>query len=150
MEIRAARSAEYDAVLALAVACYAGGGFTTPEARLRGRLRTLMRSAAGRVAVAADAGGLHGFAITTTGFGLENGLIAELEDLYVAPPSRRRGVAGRLIEDSARWAREYGCAQLELVVVSRGRDASSLLNYYDRRGFRDSGRLLLARRLSGG
>lgn len=135
-------------MLALAVAFYAEDGFTTTAARLRTHLDVLLRSSAARVAVASDGHELVGFAITTTSFGLENGRIAELEDLYVVPAARRHGIAGRLIDDSVHWAREYGCAQLELVVAPNGGDVSSLLTYYGHRGFRDDERKLLTRRLA--
>ncbi|HJP79006.1 MAG TPA: GNAT family N-acetyltransferase [Pseudonocardiaceae bacterium] len=149
MEIRAAQAGELAAVLALAVAFYAEDGFTTPETRLRTHLQALLRTPAARVAVASEGTALLGFAVTTTSFGLENGLIAELEDLYVVPSARRRGVARGLIDDSVQWAGALGCAQLELVVAPNGHDASSLLDYYRRRGFHDEGRLLLAHRLTG-
>jgi aminoglycoside 6'-N-acetyltransferase I len=147
MELRPAQPAELDAVLALAVAFYAEDGFTTAETRLRAHLRVLLDSSAARVMVASDGNELLGFAVTTTSFGLEDGLIAELEDLYVVPAARLHGIARRLIDDSVQWAGEHGCAHLELVVAPNGRDASSLLAYYNRRGFSDDGRRLLARPL---
>ena len=149
MELRPARVVELEAVLALAVAFYSEDGFTTPEARLSSHLQALLRSSAARVTVASEGTVLLGFAVTTTSFGLENGLIAELEDLYVVPAARRRGVARSLIDDSVRWAGALGCAQLELVVAPNGHDVSSLLDYYRRRGFHDEGRRLLAHRLTG-
>ena len=87
------------------------------------------------------------FAVTTTGFGLESGLIAELEDLFVIPELRRSGLAGLLVEDSVEWARARGCHHLELVVAPQGRDVTHLHDYYRRRGFLDDGRRLLSRPL---
>ncbi|PXX54773.1 aminoglycoside 6'-N-acetyltransferase I [Nocardia tenerifensis] len=145
--VRAAGSGELAAVLAMAVAFYAEDGFSTGEKELRDNLTTLLASSAARVAVACSGDQLLGFAITTTSFGLENGLIAELEDLFVVPGARRRGLAGLLIEDSAGWARERGCRCLELVVAPNDREVGHLFAYYRERGFRDDGRRLISRRL---
>jgi aminoglycoside 6'-N-acetyltransferase I len=145
--LRTAGPADLAAVLPLAVACYAEDGFTTGEHALRRNLATLLASQSARVAVVHSADQPLGFAITTTGFGLENGLIAELEDLYVAPDARRRGLAGRLIDDSVAWARERGCQLLDLVVAPNGNDVEHLFSYYRARGFVDDGRRLVSRPL---
>lgn len=98
-----------------------------------------------RVAVVTNDERPLGFAITTTSFGLENGLIAELEDLYVLPAARRQGLAKRLIDDSARWADDRGCHHLELVVAPNGREVTHLHTYYRMQGFLDEGWQLLSR-----
>jgi aminoglycoside 6'-N-acetyltransferase I len=151
--IRRAVRADLERVLDLALAFYAEDGFTSPAAALRTNLDRLADSPAARVAVhELGSGGIDAFAITTTSFGLENGLIAELEDLYVDPSSRRAGVAERLIEDSAQWAQELGCGVLELTIAPNDLPASAvaqLLEYYRARGFVDVGRRLIHRNLAG-
>ena len=87
------------------------------------------------------------FAISTVEFGLECGRIAMLEDLYVAPEYRGRGIGRELVEDSARWARTMGSRQVELVVAPNGQDVSHLFAYYASLGFLDEGRRLLSRPL---
>jgi GNAT superfamily N-acetyltransferase len=54
-----------------------------------------------RVAVVGNDGTLVAFAVTTTTCGLGNGLVDELEDLYVRPEARRRGRAEALVDDNA-------------------------------------------------
>lgn len=98
--LRTAGPADLAAVLPLAVAFYAEDGFDTGEHALRSNLSVLLASPAARVTVVQSATQLLGFAVTTTSFGLENGLIAELEDLFVVPMARRRGLGDRLIADS--------------------------------------------------
>ena len=142
--LRAAGPGDLAAVLPLAVAFYAEDGFTTSEHALRSNLTALLASPAARVAVVHAPDQLLGFAVTTTSFGLENGLIAELEDLFVIPAARRRGVAGQLIEDSIAWARRQGCRQLELVIAPNGRDVRHLFDYYLAHGFLDHGRRLIS------
>jgi aminoglycoside 6'-N-acetyltransferase I len=147
VSVRTAGPADLAAVLPLAVAFYAEDGFGTGELALRDNLSVLLDSALARVAVVQSKARLLGFAITTTSFGLENGLIAELEDLFVEPTARRRGLGGLLIADSVGWAREQGCGRLELVVAPNGRDVGHLLGYYLARGFLDEDRRLIGRPL---
>jgi aminoglycoside 6'-N-acetyltransferase I len=146
--IRAATPADLGSVLELAKAFYAEDGFTTPEAELRANLAVLADSPAARVAVAEIAGARVGFAITTTSFGLENGRIAELEDLFVTPEHRGTGVGQALIDDSVAWCRDTGCRLVEVVIAPNGQDVGHLFRYYDRRGFVNEGRALLAKVLS--
>jgi aminoglycoside 6'-N-acetyltransferase I len=145
--LRTAGPADLVAVLPLAMAFYAEDGFGTGEHALRSNLSVLLASPAARVAVVQSEAQLLGFAATTTAFGLECGLIAELEDLFVVPAARRRGLGGRLIADSVVWAREQGCQRMELVVAPNGRDVGHLFDYYLAHGFVDEGRRLIGRPL---
>lgn len=146
MEIREARAVDAATVVELAAAFYAEDGFTTPAHELAANLDVLLSSEAARVAVAVD-GDVVGFAVTTTGFQLESGFIAELADLFVVPERRGGGVGRALIEDSVEWARSVGARQVELVVAPNGRDVSHLFDLYARFGFDDGGRRLLVREL---
>ncbi|MQY26045.1 GNAT family N-acetyltransferase [Nocardia aurantia] len=143
--VRAAGPIDPAAVAALAVAFYTETGSGCDEQNLAGNLATLLASPTARVAVVDSGDRLLGYAVTTTGFGLESGPIAVLDDLFVVPEARRAGLAGRLIDDSIAWARERGCRSLELVVAPNGRDVGHLFAYYRKRGFHDDGRRLLGR-----
>jgi aminoglycoside 6'-N-acetyltransferase I len=145
--LRPARPADHAAVLELAVAFYDEDGFSTPRERLDDHLAHLLTSEAAHAAVIEENGEIVAFAISTSSYGLENGRIAELEDLYVAPHARRRGLAAALIEDSARWASGIGAAHLEIVIAPNGADVSHLFDIYQGRGFIDEGRRILARPL---
>lgn len=145
--LRTADPADLTAVFSLAVAFYTEDGFGTSEQTLRANLSVLLSSSAAHVVVAQSETQLVGFAVTTTSFGLENGLIAELEDLFVMPTARRQGLGARLIGDSIEWARQQGCQRLELVLAPNGRDVGHLLDYYVTRGFHDDGRRLIGRPL---
>ena len=92
-------------------------------------------------------GRLQAFAITTKSFGLENGPIAELEDIYVSPAYRRRGVAELLINDAADWAGRQGATHIEVVTAPNGNDISRLNAYYEARGFVGEGRQIRTRPL---
>jgi aminoglycoside 6'-N-acetyltransferase I len=145
--LRTAGPVDLAPVFSLAVAFYAEDGFDTSEHALRANLSVLLSSPAARVAVAQSEAQLVGFAVTTTSFGLENGLIAELEDLFVLPAARSQGLGTRLVEDSVGWAREQGCQRLELVIAPNGHDIGHLVDYYRARGFQDDGRRLIGRLL---
>jgi aminoglycoside 6'-N-acetyltransferase I len=146
--IRTAETPDLGVVLDLAVAFYAEDGFATPADELRANLAVLVDSPDARVAVAEVAGVVVGFAITTTSFGLENGRIAELEDLFVTPDRRGTGLGRALIEDSVAWCRDTGCRLVEVVIAPNGQDVSHLFDYYDRRGFVNEGRALLTKELT--
>jgi aminoglycoside 6'-N-acetyltransferase I len=148
-EVRQAHPGELPTLLDLATAFYTEDGFTTPVWQLRENLLVLLDSDSARVAVACGRDDeIVGFAITTLSFGLEYGRIAELEDLFVVPGQRRRGIGGVLIDDSAGWAKSRGCHALELVVAPTGSNVPQLFGYYARQGFTDEGRRLLSRDLA--
>jgi len=112
-EVRQARPAELAAVLELATAFYLEEGFATPTVELRDNLRVLLQSERARVAVAVD----HDHTVSTASFGLQQGCVTELEDLFVRPGHRHTGIGAALINDSAAWAISCGCRSLELVVA---------------------------------
>ncbi|MGW1729026.1 GNAT family N-acetyltransferase [Streptomyces sp. NPDC002306] len=149
MLLRAAVTDDLEALLSLAIAFYKEDNFSASESDLHTNLSKIIPSPVARVAVSEIGGRIIAFAITTTVFGLEGGLMAELEDLYVAPDARKQGVAERLIEDAARWALEQGCKHMQVVIAPNGQDVSHLFAYYGKRGFRDAGRRLLSRSLCG-
>jgi aminoglycoside 6'-N-acetyltransferase I len=148
-DVRQARRAELPALLDLATAFYVEDGFTTPASRLRENLLVLLNSDDARIAVVCGADDeIVGFAITTLTFGLEYGLLAELEDLFVVPACRRTGIGRTLIDDSVDWARSRGCRVLELVVAPNGANVDHLFAYYARQGFMNEGRQILSRDLT--
>jgi GNAT superfamily N-acetyltransferase len=150
VDIRAARTTDFARVLDLATAFYAEDGFTTSASELRDNLAMLVHTDTARVAVAVDHVQIVGFAITTVSFGLEQGAVAELEDLFVEPAHRRTGIGAALIDDSVDWARSRGCRSLELVIAPNGNDVAHLFSYYARRDFTDEGRRLMSRNLADG
>ncbi len=148
IELRPATPDDAGVLVGLARAFYDEDGFTTTDAELSRNFGVLLRADNAHLALAVVDGASGGFALTTTSFVLESGLVAELQDLYVAPEARARGVGTALIEDAARWARSLSAALLEVVIAPNGHDVAHLLDYYRARGFVDEGRRLLARALS--
>ena len=148
VRIRTATPDDVGVLLGLARAFYDEDGFTTTDEELAHNLAVLVRADNAHLVVATDNGSTGGFALTTTAFILESGLVAELQELYVVPAERTRGIGSALIEDAARWAEERSATMLEVVIAPNGRDVSNLFAYYRSRGFVDEGRRLLARPLA--
>lgn len=62
--------------------------------------------------------------------------VVELVSMWVAPSARGQGVAGRLVEDVERWARDLPATELRLAVAEGNQAAASL---YRRHDFRFTG-----------
>lgn len=143
--LRTARPDDLPELMGLAREFYDEDGFATSDAELDRNFRALLadrRSA--RICLAVQDGSAIGFALTTSRIVLESGVVAELQDLYVMPAHRRRGVATLLVDDAVAWSRAQQASLLEVVVAPNGRDVGHLFSYYGARGFRDEGRRLLA------
>ncbi len=81
--------------------------------------------------------------VTTTSQGLEFNRYAELEDLYVLPDARLKGVGRALIDIVKQWCHEHGCSVLSVVVTPEAQATRNLIAYYQQHGFQESGRLSL-------
>jgi aminoglycoside 6'-N-acetyltransferase I len=148
IDIRTATSEDIGVLVGLARAFYDEDGFATTDADLGHNLDVLLRAGNAHLVLATLGVSVEGFALSTTAFILESGLVAELQDLYVVPRARGHGIGAALIEDAARWAQSQSATLLEVVIAPNGRDVTHLLGYYRARGFTDGGRRILARTLS--
>ncbi len=136
---------DVDAAGNLLAAFFREAGFDTPEPRLRANLATMVRAPDCAVLLAHDAAGAAvAVATLTSNVSVEQGRAAELEDLYVVPEARGRGLGSRMIGACVAEARgRLGCDMLCVVVAAAGAEAQGLLDYYAGRGFRDVGRRML-------
>jgi ribosomal protein S18 acetylase RimI-like enzyme len=99
----------------------------------------------GRAWLIEEAGQVIGYAVLGLGFGIEyGGADAFVDDLYLVPPARGRGIGRTVLRLLELEARSLGLAALSLVVDPDNRRARRL---YDRAGFEDSHRLLMAKPL---
>ncbi len=122
-------------------------GFDAPDEEMRSALATLLTSESSAVFLAFCDGQAQGVATVTTSVGIEYGLSAELEDLYVLPQARGKGIASALIDAVCSWSREQRCATVLVTVTPEGETAHGLVDYYQRRAFDNTGRVILARSL---
>jgi GNAT superfamily N-acetyltransferase len=112
------------------------------ESSLRG---ILAHPDQGIVLLASENGRSAGVAYVSFARPLEHrGEVAWLEELFVLPESRERGVGTRLLREAIERADARGCVSMELE-VKRGHERA--LNLYAREGFRDLERRHLARPL---
>lgn len=101
-------------------------------ARLRRAVGELLRTRMGTIFVALDPAPVA-VAVVTWTFSIERaGKVAWLEELYVAPERRSRGVGRALLRRAVAAARKAGCVSIELEVV-KGHDRAARL--YVREGF---------------
>jgi ribosomal protein S18 acetylase RimI-like enzyme len=86
-----------------------------------------------------------GYTVLGLGFGVEyGGPDAFVDDLYLVPEARGRGLGEAVMRRLEAEARALGLKALFLVVDPENRKARAL---YDRRGFEGTGWLLMAKRL---
>jgi aminoglycoside 6'-N-acetyltransferase I len=123
-------------------------GFDTPAEELRASLRVMLTAESSAVFLAWSGDKPVGVATANSTVGLEYGRSAELEDLYVLPDARGRGVAGGLIEAACDWCERRGCSTLLVTVTPAGDAAHDLAGFYERRGFANTGRIIMARTLN--
>jgi aminoglycoside 6'-N-acetyltransferase I len=146
--VRQATSAECDAALPLLQRFFAEEGFATPPDQIRLEVQELLRNPESAVFLAWQGSQAIGVATVTTSRGIEFGLSAEMEDLYVLPEARGTGAGTALIRAVEGWCQTRGCTALEVVVTPEGQQAHDLIGYYRRRGFQESGRVILLRSLA--
>jgi aminoglycoside 6'-N-acetyltransferase I len=139
--------ADFQITLPLLERFFAEEGFQTPPGQIGEQLAILLGDDESAVFLAWLGDRAVGVATVTTTSGLELGLSAELEDLYVLPEARGSGAGGALIEAVKAWCRAQGCTLVSVIVTPEGQAAHNLVEYYRGRGFEETGRTLLFARL---
>ncbi len=145
---RQATIAESEIALPLLERFFAEEGFQAPPGQMRAQLAALLEDDETAVFLAWLDQKAVGVATVTTTSGIELGLSAELENLYVLPEVRGMGAGRALIEAVKDWCRARGCTLVSVVVTPEGQAAHGLIGYYCRRGFEETGRTLLFAYLS--
>ena len=145
-EVRLAQPADRDTALALLVAQLREHEIATPPAAIAAALDGLMaHPERGAVLVATLDGRVVGIAALSATWTIEHGGPAMwLEELYVEPSSRSRGVGRALLSAAADTARASGARTLDLEVEASHTRAANL---YAREGFRRLERTRWVRRL---
>jgi len=135
LEIRLAAGTEHEAVTALLVAQLREHQVEMPAGRIADAVRGVLRHPErGRILVAAEAGRIVGVAALSFVWPIEHaGRSAWLEELYVEPALRGRGIGTRLLRLALRVAAESGAVAVDLEVDAEHQRAAGL---YAREGFR--------------
>jgi GNAT superfamily N-acetyltransferase len=139
---------QLEAVAELAARFFVEEGFAVPGGGMADRLRQYRETPGTTVLVATKEQEVIGVATAATGFSLEYGRYCELEDLYVRPDARHRGLAHRLVEAAAAWASGEACTSMLVTITPKGQEAHDLLSFYSGLGFVDDGRRIIERSLS--
>jgi GNAT superfamily N-acetyltransferase len=143
--IRPATDGDVERLVALMETFYRDDGDPFAPAEARAAFAALVAEPSwGRVWVAANGGGIVGYAVLTFGFSMEfGGRDAFIDDLYVVASHRGRGTGRALLEACERTCRDVGVRALHLEV----RASNPAAALYRRLGFRDHEHRLMTKRL---
>jgi ribosomal protein S18 acetylase RimI-like enzyme len=144
--VRPAGPSDADRVAGLMRAYYAEDGYPYDEPLARAAVAALIDDASlGRLWVIESGGTVVGYLALTLGFSLEyHGRDAFIDELYVAPEHRGRGLARAALDAAEQACHELGVRALHLEVE---RDNAAGLSLYRKLGFSGGERYLLTKRL---
>ena len=143
MIIRTATAADLPQLAAQYRAFFLEDGIATAPHVIEANLGHMIEDPRAVILVAETDAGIEGFAAGSLTFGVEFGWSAELEDLYVAPSCRGLGWARRLAAAVVDWAEDKGAEATFLVITPEAESEQGLTAFYERLGFRDSGRITM-------
>ena len=136
MDIRPASSADIPALLALVRRYWDYEGIAGFEAlRIELVLQQLLATAGprGAVWVAEAAGALVGYLIVVLVISVEHkGLMGEIDELFVLPEARSRGIGTALLAAAEQALVQRGCVRLQLQL---GRGNARARTFYERHGY---------------
>ena len=135
------------ALIGLMAEFYAESGFPLPEANARAAFtRLLSDPGLGGAWIARDAGEPVGHVVLTVCFSMEYGALRGfVDDLFVRPSARGRGIAGALIDAVVA---DCSARDVRALLVEVGPDNESGRRVYEKAGLVDTKHLLLARPLA--
>ncbi|HSF85867.1 MAG TPA: GNAT family N-acetyltransferase [Acidimicrobiia bacterium] len=144
MELRRARPDDVETLTTLLTQFFAGEGFSTPPETIAARVPEFLGQPGNAAFLAVDGEEVVGVSTVTSTFGVERGHSAEIEDLYVVPSHRGRGIATSLLGEAMMWSTQEGFETLEVVVTPDDpARRESLIRWYGRLGFRKTSRQVL-------
>jgi GNAT superfamily N-acetyltransferase len=140
--VRLATLTDIDALVRLMRQFYAEDNFELSERAASRAFEALLDdSRLGQVWLAEEDGHAAGFVVLTVGFSMEyGGLRGFIDDFYVSPQYRRRGLGHAALEEVKRSCRRRG---VRVLFVEAGPGDLAALSAYRSVGFEDSGRTLL-------
>jgi ribosomal protein S18 acetylase RimI-like enzyme len=146
MALRPARPDDLDALLPLLRDFCAEDGHPFDEGPARAALEGLLRDARhGRAFLIEDQGRLAGYLVVTFGYSIEfRGCDAFVDELYVIPGHRGRGLGREALRTAEACCREADARALHLEV---GRDNGPAQQLYRSWGFADRSSYLMSKQL---
>lgn len=142
--IEQATAKDIATVLPLVVQFFQEESLNFERQRLALALTAMVNDSRSAIFIAWNAQTAVAFAtVTTTSPGLEFARYAELEDLYVLPLVRQKGVGRALIQRVKQWCNQNECSVLAVVVTAEDQANRELISYYQAQGFHTSTRTTL-------
>lgn len=143
MIIRQATPADLPLLAPLYSAFFREDGIATVFKAIEENLAHMIDDPRAAIFLADQDGGIEGFSAGTLTFGVEFGWAVELEDLFVSPACRGRGLARKLAAAVVEWAEMQGAGETFLVITPQAQEDQNLTSFYERLGFQDSGRITM-------
>jgi GNAT superfamily N-acetyltransferase len=149
VEMDVAGPGDAAAVLELMEQFYAGEGYPFDRAKAKAALEPFLADPRlGRAWILRERGTAIGYFVLTLGWSLEyGGRDAFVDELFVAPTHRGRGLGRLALETIDEACRELAVSALHLEVEKDNLPASEL---YGKRGFEDHDRRLMSKRFRAG
>ena len=145
--IRRAGIADVPALTRLYAAFYLEDAIPTPGDEITENLAVMVQDDRAGIWIAEADGVPIGMSSATVTFGVEFGWACELEDLYVVPDHRGRGVSRQLMDAAHDWAKDRGVRTVILVITPDAESEQGLTDYYRKLGYSDSNRITMYREL---
>jgi GNAT superfamily N-acetyltransferase len=144
---RLARNEDVAALVDLMAAFYSEAGFSLPAVAARQTFSALLRDPRlGRVWLIESDRTPVGYVVVTVAFSMEfGGLRGFIDDFFVLPAARNKGVGAAALETVKQACRELGLCAL---LVETGPDDHPARSIYARAGFEPNDRVLLSMTLS--
>lgn len=140
-----ATRSDFETIVALMRAFYAGESLPFTPNVLAAAETLIDDDSVGHFCLIRDDAGAAGYFVLTYGFSLERGgRFALLDELFILPAARNRGLGQAALGRAVEIAAEAGCRSLHLEVDQK---KPQLLEIYRRAGFLDTGRHYLTRPL---
>lgn len=137
--------ADLDRLAPLVAAFFKEEGIDTAPTAQRENLAAMIQDPTAMVRVIEIEGQLAGFMTATTSHGIEFGLSAEIEDLYLKPAFRGQGLARPLMEEAIAWCQKQGAQKILVVVTGEGESKLGLSAFYKHFGFKPDDRITFIR-----
>ncbi|MEQ9490248.1 MAG: GNAT family N-acetyltransferase [Alphaproteobacteria bacterium] len=132
-------------LMPMILAFMAEEGIHTAEANIASNLDAMLAHPSAMLwIVLSETGDPIGFMTSTQTVGLEFGKAAELEDLYVIPSERGKGLARQIVAAALDWA-EAQCVRELILFVTPDGQSQGLQTFYEKLGFAPVDRLMFAR-----
>lgn len=122
-------------------------GMAVDPARLTENLGRMLEDDRAHIVLALEGTAIIGFVSITLTIGVEFGLAAEIEDLYVVPGYRGHGLSRQLMEQALAWCETEKASEVIVVITPTGHHDQGLAGFYTKFGFTDSKRLVMYRNL---